>query len=332
MIDSSEGLLKTLSIFFPFMIGPAYIISVNALTISLDVPTANSNIWIQPKGTGKSFFLQKLAGSNPDYVILLPDKLFESAILEFPKDWFEDKVWVHDDMIVAFHGLTTKQRQQLTGFFVEFLSKGKYARIEKRNKLIVEGRISCIFPIAIENYSKYRRELYDQTLVPERLIPITHKVNIDKLYEVVDRSIEAPLRNISIKLPFTKDKVKVTIPESLKRYTKQFATTLSISTGISITRAVMYVSNWLKSHALLNGRYEVSDSDISVFRLLAPLHAIGRDTARGEIYLYLAKKYLESGEINMKDVYQKFSVKYSPRTVRRLLKEMVERFGWTFSL
>ena len=147
MIEKTNKLVKAISSHFYKLEIQGLLISVNALTISINTRIPNSNLWIQRRGSGKSEFLRILAESNSDRFIVLPEKLYETTILEFDQEYFNDKVWIHDDFIVAIHGLTTKQRQQLMGLFVELLSKGEYVRRDRSGEYKVKGRISCIFPI-----------------------------------------------------------------------------------------------------------------------------------------------------------------------------------------
>ena len=121
---------------------------VNILTINLNLKpdeSTNSVLLILPKGSGKTTLLHHiLQKSNPEWFPELPEKFFESQILQEPDDKFDRKVWIQDDLITTFRGTSTKQREQLMGFFNTFLTKGEYSRKGLKKK----GRIVCIFGLA----------------------------------------------------------------------------------------------------------------------------------------------------------------------------------------
>jgi hypothetical protein len=91
--------------------------------------SANNVLLVTPSGIGKKMLLYHiLQKSNPKWFPELPDKFFESQILLEPDEKFNRKVWVFDDLITVFRGTSTKQREQLMGFFNSFLTKGEYSR------------------------------------------------------------------------------------------------------------------------------------------------------------------------------------------------------------
>ena len=92
------------------------------------------------------------------------------------------------------------------GFFTEFLSSGYYERRDRSKERVkrVEGRISCIFPISQENYSRYGKELFYQTLVLERFVPIGFDFSAEdmrKASEIRLERNEKKKENLRIKLP-----------------------------------------------------------------------------------------------------------------------------------
>lgn len=117
---------------------------VNILTLNVKInsdESTNSVLLIIPSGSGKTTLLHHiLQKSNPRWFPELPEKFFESEILREPDGTFEGKVWVQDDLITTFRGTSTKQREQLMGFFNTFLMKGEYGRKGIRKK----GRIVCV--------------------------------------------------------------------------------------------------------------------------------------------------------------------------------------------
>ncbi len=326
MIERTERLIKLISSNFFKLEIQGLIISVNALSVSLDTQIPNSNLWIQRKGSAKSHFLKILSESNSDYFVRLPDKFFETSILEdFDSEWFTDKVWIHDDLIILFHGLTSKQRQQLMGFFVEFLSSGYYERRDRSKERIkrVEGRISCVFPISQENYSRYGKELFYQTLTPERLVPIGYDFSAEDMRKASEIRLEReernnPSENIRIDLPFSDEKVRVKLSREYHRDISDMAMRLQLLIGLSATRGVMYISNFLRSHALLNDRDEVSREDIEILSLILPAHSEPRESLESEIRRYIFNQLLEKEEVRSTEIYERFR-DYTDRAIRKAL-------------
>jgi len=325
MIEKTNKLVKAISSHFYKLEIQGLLISVNALTISINTRIPNSNLWIQRRGSGKSEFLRILAESNSDRFIVLPEKLYETTILEFDQEYFNDKVWIHDDFIVAIHGLTTKQRHQLMGLFVELLSKGEYVRRDRSGEYKVKGRISCIFPIAQENYSRYGKELFYQTLVPERLVPVGFDFTAEDMRKAgilkLEKEYNTFRKDIKLKLPFSDEKVSVKLPKEFFEEINNLSMRLQLLCGLSNTRGVEYVSNWLKAHALLNDREEVVKEDLEIFKLILPAHQEPRESLESEIRRFIFNKLLEQEGVSSSEIYKSFS-DYDKRVIRRVLQNI----------
>ena len=325
MWNNTEKLYNTFSKFFHNLSYQGLVISINALTISVKGFPPNSNIWIQRRGSGKSELLRALYRGNPEHIVMLPEKFFETSIVyEFDKNWFENKVWVHDDLIVLFNGLTTKQRHQLMGFFTQFLSSGRYMRVERRDNIEIEGRISCIFPMALENFSVYGKSMFYHTLVPDRLVPIGAIISAKDLLNATDKILyRGDDRELAIKLPFTNEPIDIYIPNTYKYEIKRMAGLLQILTGLSATRGVKYTENMVKAHALLNYRNEVVKEDIEVIKALLGMHWNPGDTALEIAQRYLFEKLLELDSVQAREIRDLLkSNGYTERTIKRVIKDL----------
>ena len=139
----------------------------------------NSTLCISPKGFGKSTLLiHILAKSNPKFFTILDKNIFESQLLEKPKEYFHQKVIVHDDLISVFGGKNRKQLEQIQSFFSQLLSDGSYSRDATELKDIF---CVALFGIAKDSFEKRRKELLDSTLL-DRLV--TYSVNLDSLQKM----------------------------------------------------------------------------------------------------------------------------------------------------
>jgi predicted transcriptional regulator len=247
-------------------------IVVNALTLNLKLgpdEATNSTLLIGPKGYGRTTLTHHiLRASNPEYFPILPDKHFESEIVDQPDDIFNKKVWVQDDLITIFRGTSTKQREQLMGFHIAFLTKGEYGRQRKK----VKGRIVCLYTIASEGMKKYQKAMFWSTF-SDRFMPV--KYDIDKTMKREMRAFRRMNKGKQIpdvKLPFMKEEVDVEIPSVFNSDIDEFVEELEEKNIMSGIRAQTYIDNFLKSNALINGRNVVNEDDLRLFKMVYPLH------------------------------------------------------------
>jgi hypothetical protein len=248
--------------------------------MSQSTPKLNSCLIIAPRGSGKSELLERmLAASNPEHFTVLPPKIFESQLVDKPREFFDNKVLVLDDLIVTFEGLDLKQRQQLQNFWTKLL-EGSYGRDDKQ---LANITTVALFGLASEKLSKFRSQLLDATFF-DRVVPFKHDVSREKKRQILQlraqRSISKaiPQRPI-IKLPLPdkiedSKKVDVAFPRSKDIEAKivEYAMELDYYGVQSSTRAQDYVKTFMRANALLNGRRKVTTSDLYLYDLVHPLY------------------------------------------------------------
>jgi len=251
---------------------------INSMSLCLKLPEQfkqlNSTLSISPKGQGKSTLLiHILAKSNPKYFVVLPKKMFESQLLEKPKDYFNHKIMIHDDIISALGGTNKKQREQLTGFFTQLLSDGNYSRENKELK-----DITCLahFGIAHESFEKHHKDLIDNTFL-DRFATYSVNLNFKEKMEILehrDQMVENDVKLPIIKLPLTKNKVevKLILNEESKKRINQLAMELDTYNLMSSNRAKNYITIFLLSNALLNNRKETNEYDLEMYEKLHKYH------------------------------------------------------------
>ncbi len=257
---------------------PSLIPIINCLSISLKLPDqikqANSTLCISPKGFGKSTLLiYILAKSNPKFFTILDKNIFESQLLEKPREYFEGKVLIHDDLISAFGGKNRKQREQLTSFFSQLLSDGTYSREGKKLE-----NVCCIaqFGIARESFEKHRKDLLDGTFLDRFL---TYSVELDNLQKLevlqhrdhmMDYNVQLPI----IKLPFSKRKqeIKLVLTEEQKNKVNKLAIQLESYRVMSSTRTQNFIKIFMLCNALLNNRKETCQYDLELYEVLHQFH------------------------------------------------------------
>jgi len=255
------------------------IVAINSISLCLDLPEQykqrNSVILILDRGAAKSTLLvDLLAKSNPKMFTKLDKKLFESELVQKPKEYFHNKVLVHDDLIIAFTGMSTKQRQQLINFFTSLLSDKEYSR--ERNNQLKDVDCLCVFGIAKENYSKHTKELLNATFF-DRFIRVTMDLERDDKLKILQHRDNLKANNVKypkIKLPYKKKKTKVELVLSveMKAERNKLAMELDDYNILSFARAQNFIDVFLMANALLNGRKEVKNNDLELYKLLHKYH------------------------------------------------------------
>jgi hypothetical protein len=278
---------------------PAIVPVVNCMSINLKLPPGtrklNSCLVVAPRGSGKSELLEHiLARSNPEHFAVLPQKIFESELVTKGRDFFHNKIVVHDDLIIAFEGMSTKQRQQLVNFWTKLL-EGRYARDEYG---LSNVSTLALFGLASEQLDKFRDELMSATFL-DRVPPFKHKVTREVKKQILefrakrDPTPQPPV----IKLPLPEkidEKTEVTFPNSKEIEDKiaEYALELDDYQVQSYARAQDYIKTFMRANALLNERKKVTMSDLLLYDLVHPLflNSMGELGTENRI-LSLLKKY-----------------------------------------
>jgi len=262
---------------------PSIVPIVNSMSINLKLPPRtrklNSCLIVAPRGSGKSELLEHiLARSNPEHFVILPSKIFESELVTKGRDFFHNKIVVHDDLIVAFEGMSTKQRQQLVNFWTKLL-EGNYAR---DRDILSNVSTLALFGLASEQLDKFRDELMSATFL-DRVPPFKHNVTRGMKEEILQFRARRQSKNPSRQPPV----IKLSLPEKIedaKKVDVAFPDSKEIEEGIakyalelddyqvqSYARAQDYIKTFMRSNALLNGRRKVTMSDLYLYDLVHPL-------------------------------------------------------------
>lgn len=258
---------------------PSLIVIINSMSLFLKTQEQykqlNSTLCIAVRGSGKStLLLHILAKSNPKMFQILPKKIFESELVKKPRDYFDNKILIHDDIIVAFGGLNKKQREQLIGFFGLLLSDQSYSR-EGLDHL---KNVRCLahLGIASESYSKYKKQLLEATFL-DRFCSFEVKTSRSNKKDILnhrdylkEKDVQLPV----IKLPFFAKKVpiKLHFDEEIRQKRNKLALELDDYGVISFARAQNFIDIFLMSNALLNNRKVVNAHDLALYEELHSYH------------------------------------------------------------
>ncbi len=258
---------------------PSLIPIINSCSISLKLPQQykqlNSTLCIDKRGFGKSTLLIGiLAKSNPKFFQVLPKKIFESQLVENPKDYYHNKILIHDDLIASFGGTSTKQRQQLVSFFTQLLSDRNYSREGKTQ--LKEVRCLAHFGIAWESYTQYRKQLLDSTFL-DRLAPYKVPLNNNQQMEILEKRDDMKNKDIKlpkIKLPLKKgsSRVKLILNESLRKERNILCMELDQRNIMTACRAQNYIDIFMMSNALLNERNKTVPEDLEIYKYIHEFH------------------------------------------------------------
>jgi len=248
----------------------AIIVIVNCMTLSLDLSKnsmRNSICLVTNKGGGKSTLLIRiLALNNLDFFTILPKKVFESLLLEKGSEYFNNKIIVHDDLIIAFTGLNEKQLSQLLGFFTSLLSDKSYSRQDRE----VKADCLCMFGVALEHMQKFRKVM-DLATFTDR-VPFVLKSYSD---EEKRKTLKYNKQEIpAIKLPLTQTKTKILLkltPE-MEVDIEDICMQLDSFGIMSWKRAQSHIHNFLMANALLNKRKETNIHDLTLFKKVLPFY------------------------------------------------------------
>lgn len=227
----------------------------------------NNVLLVAPRGSGKSTFFDVLVNSNPKLFRRLPKKMFESELVQKGREYFNDKILIHDDLITAFGGLTTKQRQQLASFWTQLLSEGEYTR-ERHG--VTKVRCCCLFGIASDIMPKYRENLLEETFL-DRFAQTTIKISDEKKAKIMRFLDEKEQKMPKICIKSAKKRKKIGVfsakinPKILEKRRK-LALDLDICNIISFERARQYIDNFMMANAYYNGRDKVTENDFKFYK------------------------------------------------------------------
>jgi DNA-binding MarR family transcriptional regulator len=208
----------------------------------------------------------------------LRPKIFESELVTKGREYFHNKIMVHSDLIVAFEGMSTKQRQQLVNFFTALL-EGSYSR--DRNALSNVSTLA-LFGLASEQLDRFREELMSTTFL-DRVPPFRHNVTREMKKKILQFRAKLQQKEESfgpptIKLPLPEKiddakKVHVVFPRSkeIDNRIVEYALELDSYHVQSFARAQDYIKVFMRCNALLNGRRNVTISDLYLYDLVHPL-------------------------------------------------------------
>jgi hypothetical protein len=219
-----------------------------------------------------------LAASNPEHFVVLPAKIFESELVMKERRFFHNKIIILDDLIVSFEGMSSKQRDQLVGFWTKIL-EGKYGREEHTLENV---STVVLFGLASEKLNRFRDELLSSTFL-DRVPPFKHNVTPEMKrgilrFRALKQRRNSHVASPIIKLPLPKEiederKVTVLFPHSreIENRIVDYAMEQDTYAVQSAVRAQDYINTFMRANALLNGRTKVTKSDLYLYDLVHPL-------------------------------------------------------------
>jgi hypothetical protein len=325
MLENLWEIIGKIEGYLPYLGYPSIPVILNIATINLKLQrneSPNSTLLIWPSGCGKGSLLEDVLGkSNPKFFPQLPQKLYESEIMEFPDDYFNKKIWVYEDLITLFRGTSTKQREQLMNFFNIFLSRGWYARRERK----VEGKIVCCFGVAREFYEgKYKKEMFQLTFL-DRFNKVYFELSEKMKAKILKlRNMNKEMEPPKVKLPFYKNDVRITIPEKFTEEINKLALDWDRRKIMSFVRAQISISNFLKASALLNNRREVTQEDLMLLKFVLPLYYRETKPSQFEVMSCIFRHSLKLEKVSASQI-KKEVTSIEERRIEQILKGLREK-------
>ena len=256
---------------------PSIPIMVNMLTPFLKKTNSqfqnNSNFIIDEMGMGKTSIVTILQQSNPEYIKILPKKMYAMNLLDLGNEFYKNSVLIHQDMIGAFSGLSQKTFEQLSGFWTSILSEHSYQQLGKEIK---DANCSVMFPITKIGWFKAKKLFFDETLIDRVTQLIVKPRDEDEKKEITDFKINREeidmVKFPKIKLPFSKKHKIIKYDRTLTKEIINLSHELDEFKVCSITRGSGYIRNFLKANAMLNDRNKINIHDLEMYKLVHSLH------------------------------------------------------------
>jgi hypothetical protein len=303
----------------------AIIVLANCMSINLKMGEGaqklNSCMIVAPRGSGKSELLERmLAASNPEHFTVLAPKIFESQLVQKPREYFHNTILVLHDLIVSFEGMDIKQRQQLQNFWSMIL-EGSYSRDANS---ITNVSTLALFGLASEKLKKFRSDLLDATFF-DRVPPFKHDVTREMKRELLRLRSQRSMKNPAVRRPIIKlplpdkieddKKVDVAFPRSreIEDRIVEYAMELDRYGVQSAARAQDYVKTFMRANALLNGRSKATKSDLYLYDLIHPLflNSMGEIDMKNRVLALIRNnpdasdiELMEKGGISRKTFYK----------------------------
>jgi hypothetical protein len=222
-------------------------------------------------GGGKSTFFNIIYLSNKKHITKLPSKIYAyDLVKEFPKESFQNKLLMHDDLIPAIGGLSQKSREQVTGFFTELLGSFRYQQLGH----IVEGKCNAQFGVARTWFKEFKKQYFAQTLFDRLTTIVPRQKGEEEKDKVLGHMIDRDNPKVpKVKLPIGRRR-KILFDHNQINFQDLRTVCLGMDKSqiMSAPRALNYSINWMKGNALLNDRKEVCQYDLQLFLDIAPLH------------------------------------------------------------
>jgi hypothetical protein len=249
-----------------FYITPLVNIHTLCLKVNKETYQLNSNLIVDDAGYGKTTFLKILNKSIGKKILWLSSKIYPHELVGLGDDKFNNKILIHDDLVVAFSGLKTKTRQQLIGFFTLLLSEHFFEMLNRK----ISGKCLCMLGMARFGFGRNKYILFESTFF-ERVVPIYNMIrdNDDKFGIIKlknDRDFDGDkLPKLDLSVNKYKDK-KIKVNNKIKNEIIGLSLQFENIHFLSATRMSKYILQFCMANALINGRDEANEYDLEMYK------------------------------------------------------------------
>lgn len=224
-----------------------------------------SSMVIAPAGMFKSSIMNDVIDVSKGKTFRVPDQPTDRGIVNFFKSnrhKMHNKMWTIEDAVTCFPSLEDTRQNRLVGLFVKVLMDGSYSYSDFSATNGMITRAGLYINVADENFSKIKNILKQSTFL-ERVIPFHYTMSERDETKVVRtfrrRKFDKPPK---IKLKNT----EVHVPQELDNELDLLMHIVAGNCSMSRSRANMFTCIILRSVAILEGRKEVTQSDVEFFK------------------------------------------------------------------
>jgi len=238
---------------------------IASLTVTNCKPV--SLILVSPSGQMKSQIMRDLSLMFPKNSVMLESRFTPYGLSKrVGESNLNNKTWIVNDMVRTFDGLSQTKISDLVGWLTEIISEGK-AGSTTANEYSMSARMNLLGSLAVVSYEELKRKFMSSTL-NERILQFTYYVDKSVVREETRKQYR--VGDAGLVKEFAPSVVEIREKDKKKSY--EYADRLCVLGGYekySLRPDEMVVS-LLSSHAKLNGRQKVNDSDFEFLDAIFP--------------------------------------------------------------
>tara|TARA_Y100000034_G_scaffold130167_1_gene187948 strand:+ start:887 stop:2002 length:1116 start_codon:yes stop_codon:yes gene_type:complete len=277
---------------------------------------------IIPKGGGKKEVLEPLTKKNKNIIIPFSKGTETGIVTKLSKEYFKHHVWVVEDLISTVATLGKNGLNDFCAFHNEFLEKGHYEKATGFGEHKVEGKIVCLYGIALEEFRKHEKKWKNLTFM-DRFIPFHFTYTNEEDDSIGKRIFDGNIKIPEIKLPNIKRERKIEWDNELTSEALNLSRLLKKGRDSSfMARASIDIKKLCMASALINKRDSVVRDDLLLVKSLIPymINPVCFSSLTFKIIQFVRNS---RDELISEDIIEYFSERgYKEKTIEYHLKQI----------